>query len=188
MGVCISVCAGTDFLCIDPWRDTGPPHWHSWNADRDIAIKVWVIERADVAGETDLGVRNSRLSVFWHSEKNLPLQFAGQRRPSALLFRQSPLCEALASFPISIRHHSLLPPWYVMVMETMRQYINTRRIFCPNLNKNWLNLSPVCVSLKLSYIENSKCLAMSEFNHYLLGMKLCINAQFSGKVSFWMVC
>lgn len=49
---------------------------------------------------------------------------------------------------------------------------------CPNLNKNLLNLSPVCVSLKLGCIENSKCLAMSEFNYYLVGMKLCINANF----------
>lgn len=70
--------------------------------------------------------------------------------------------------------------------EAIHKYQNKyQKNFCPNLNKNWLNL---CL-IKLSCIENSRCLPMSEFNYYLVGMKLCMkNAQISGKVSFWMVC
>lgn len=101
-----------------------------------------------------------------------------------------PQCEQLPHL-----HQSWFPPSFSTCdcdgnntkrKEEIHKY---QKNFCPNLNKSWPNLSPVCVSLKLWCIENSKCLAMSEFNYHLVGIKLCMkNAQFSGRVSFWMVC
>lgn len=64
--------------------------------------------------------------------------------------------------------------WFPPLFSTYDGDVNNEEIhkyqknFCPNLNKNWFNLSPLCVSSKLGCIENSKCLAMPEFNYHLV--------------------
>ena len=80
------------------YHGTGIPR----NANRDIAIKGWVTKRANGAGVTysEWGnVKAMGTRGFWCCGRNLPLQFACQRGLSALLLRQSPLCETVGQLP-----------------------------------------------------------------------------------------
>lgn len=140
MSVLISVCTGSDLLCMELWRDIGPHHlllgYHVTgiprNACRGFSIKGWVTKWANRGGKAYLQGGSSRL---WDPVIS---DIVGGTFSHSLLAKVDwvsccwdyiPCVRWQASFPIHTGHDSLLPLPYVVVKEMMRQYINARRIF-----------------------------------------------------------
>lgn len=136
---CIDLCVCRHRFVVPGALDTCPHHlllgYHGTgiprNANRDIATKGWVTKRANGAGETYSEGRTSRL---W---ERVVSGVVGGPFPCSLHTRGDwlsccwdslPCGRRYASFPIHTGRDSLLSPQYGMVVETMRQYINARRI------------------------------------------------------------